>query len=74
MRRERLGRIWSRRDRTIPIPGFKSLEQVEENAGACNSDHSPRTRCEDRLSLGRQALTSAPQEDPHGNSIDRTKR
>jgi aryl-alcohol dehydrogenase-like predicted oxidoreductase len=26
--------IWARSERTIPIPGFKSVEQVEENARA----------------------------------------
>jgi aryl-alcohol dehydrogenase-like predicted oxidoreductase len=26
--------IWGRSDRTIPIPGFKSVAQVEDNAGA----------------------------------------
>jgi aryl-alcohol dehydrogenase-like predicted oxidoreductase len=26
--------IWARSERTIPIPGFKSVAQVEENAGA----------------------------------------
>jgi aryl-alcohol dehydrogenase-like predicted oxidoreductase len=26
--------LWGRSDRTIPIPGFKSVAQVEENAGA----------------------------------------
>lgn len=26
--------IWARSERTIPIPGFKSVRQVEENAGA----------------------------------------
>ena len=26
--------IWAHSDRTIPIPGFKSVKQVEENAGA----------------------------------------
>ncbi len=29
-----LGWIWARSDRTIPIPGFKSVEQIEENAKA----------------------------------------
>jgi len=29
-----LGWIWARSDRTIPIPGFKSVAQAEENAGA----------------------------------------
>jgi aryl-alcohol dehydrogenase-like predicted oxidoreductase len=29
-----LGWLWARSDRTIPIPGFKTVEQVEENAGA----------------------------------------
>jgi aryl-alcohol dehydrogenase-like predicted oxidoreductase len=33
-----LADLWSPRDRTIPIPGFKSLEQVEENVG-----HATRT-------------------------------
>jgi aryl-alcohol dehydrogenase-like predicted oxidoreductase len=26
--------IWSRSERTIPIPGFKSVKQAEENARA----------------------------------------
>ena len=26
--------IWARSDRTIPIPGFKTTAQVEENVGA----------------------------------------
>jgi aryl-alcohol dehydrogenase-like predicted oxidoreductase len=26
--------LWSRSDRTIPIPGFRTMKQVEENAGA----------------------------------------
>jgi len=25
---------WGRSDNTIPIPGFKTVKQVEENAGA----------------------------------------
>ncbi len=29
-----LGWIWARSEATIPIPGFKSVSQVEENAGA----------------------------------------
>jgi len=29
-----LGWLWARSQATIPIPGFKSVEQVEENAGA----------------------------------------
>jgi aryl-alcohol dehydrogenase-like predicted oxidoreductase len=29
-----LGYIWSKSERTIPIPGFKNVHQVEENAGA----------------------------------------
>ena len=29
-----LGWIWAHSDRTIPIPGFKAVAQVEENAGA----------------------------------------
>lgn len=29
-----LGWIWARSSRTIPIPGFRTVIQVEENAGA----------------------------------------
>ncbi len=29
-----LGWLWARSSKTIPIPGFKSVEQVEENASA----------------------------------------
>lgn len=29
-----LGWIWAKSEQTIPIPGFKTVEQVEENAGA----------------------------------------
>jgi aryl-alcohol dehydrogenase-like predicted oxidoreductase len=29
-----LGWIWARSDRTIPIPGFRTVAQAEENAGA----------------------------------------
>jgi len=29
-----LGWLWARSERTIPIPGFKTVKQVEENAGA----------------------------------------
>ena len=29
-----LGWLWARSDCTIPIPGFKTVEQVKENAGA----------------------------------------
>jgi aryl-alcohol dehydrogenase-like predicted oxidoreductase len=26
--------IWARSDRTVPIPGFRTVQQVEENAAA----------------------------------------
>ncbi|MGX7674836.1 aldo/keto reductase [Plantactinospora sp. DSM 117369] len=29
-----LGWLWARSDRTVPIPGFRTVAQVEENAGA----------------------------------------
>lgn len=29
-----IGYIWAKSERTIPIPGFKNVRQVEENAGA----------------------------------------
>jgi aryl-alcohol dehydrogenase-like predicted oxidoreductase len=31
-----LGWLWARSAHTIPIPGFKTIEQVEENIGAAN--------------------------------------
>ena len=34
-----LGWIWARSPRTIPIPGFRTVAQVEENAGAL--EHGP---------------------------------
>ncbi len=34
-----LGWLWARSERTVPIPGFKTLEQVEENVGAIK--HGP---------------------------------
>jgi aryl-alcohol dehydrogenase-like predicted oxidoreductase len=33
--------IWARSAQTVPIPGFKSVEQVEQNAGAM--EHGPLT-------------------------------
>jgi aryl-alcohol dehydrogenase-like predicted oxidoreductase len=29
-----LGWLWARSEKTVPIPGFKTLEQIEENVGA----------------------------------------
>jgi aryl-alcohol dehydrogenase-like predicted oxidoreductase len=29
-----LGWLWAKSEKTIPIPGFKTISQVEENAGA----------------------------------------
>lgn len=34
-----LGWLWARSEKTIPIPGFKTIAQVEENAGALR--HGP---------------------------------
>ena len=31
-----LGWLWARSGQTIPIPGFKTIKQVEENIGATN--------------------------------------
>lgn len=36
-----LGWIWARNERTVPIPGFRTVAQVEENAGALQ--HGPLT-------------------------------
>jgi aryl-alcohol dehydrogenase-like predicted oxidoreductase len=34
-----LGWIWGRSPATLPLPGFRTVAQVEENAGA--ADHGP---------------------------------
>jgi len=34
-----LGWIWARHRRTIPLPGFRNIPQVEDNAGALQ--HGP---------------------------------
>lgn len=36
--------IWARSDRTVPIPGFRTVAQVEENAAAM--EHGPLTAAE----------------------------
>ncbi len=39
-----LGWLWARSERTIPIPGFKTVAQVEENAGALAHGQLPADR------------------------------
>ena len=39
-----LGWIWGRSGRTVPIPGFKSVAQAEENAGALAHGPLPAER------------------------------
>jgi aryl-alcohol dehydrogenase-like predicted oxidoreductase len=34
-----LGALWARSERCLPIPGFKTAEQVRENVGAV--EHGP---------------------------------
>jgi aryl-alcohol dehydrogenase-like predicted oxidoreductase len=34
--------LWGRSGKTIPIPGFRTVEQVKENCGAL--DHGPLTK------------------------------
>ena len=38
-----LGWIWARSPATIPIPGFRTVKQVEENVGALQFDPLPET-------------------------------
>ena len=33
--------LWARSSRTLPIPGFRSVSQVEENAGALAKEPLP---------------------------------
>ena len=49
-----LGWIWARSDRTIPIPGFKTVAQAEENAGALAFGPLPADRMQEI-----EALTAA---------------
>jgi aryl-alcohol dehydrogenase-like predicted oxidoreductase len=55
-----LGWIWARSGRTVPIPGFKSVAQAEENAGALAHGPLPAERLAeiDDL-LGRQKSSAA---------------
>jgi aryl-alcohol dehydrogenase-like predicted oxidoreductase len=47
--------IWARSDLTVPIPGFKSVAQVEENAGAmAHGPLSPSELAEVERLLGRR--------------------
>lgn len=51
-----LGWIWARSPRTVPIPGFKTVAQVEENAGALRlGPLSPAQMAEIATLLGRPA-------------------
>jgi aryl-alcohol dehydrogenase-like predicted oxidoreductase len=55
-----LGWVWARSKRTIPIPGFKTVPQVEENAGAlgCGPLSDEQMVEIDRI-LGRGPVTAA---------------
>lgn len=46
-----LGWIWARSQRTIPIPGFKTVAQVEENAGALRFGPLPEEQMEQIAAL-----------------------
>ena len=37
--------LWARSEQCIPIPGFRTVAQVEENCGALHSARSRLTRC-----------------------------
>jgi aryl-alcohol dehydrogenase-like predicted oxidoreductase len=50
--------IWARSQRTVPIPGFKSARQVEENAGAMAFGPLPRERMDEIESLLRGAVSA----------------
>jgi aryl-alcohol dehydrogenase-like predicted oxidoreductase len=54
---------WARSDRTIPIPGFKTVAQVEDNAGALA--YGPLTK--DQMSEIETLLrsTATPSHDPN---------
>jgi aryl-alcohol dehydrogenase-like predicted oxidoreductase len=54
-----LGYIWARSERTVPIPGFKSVAQVEENVAAinCGPLNQEQVRRIDEI-MEREPLTS----------------
>ena len=41
-----LGWIWGRSPATLPLPGFRTVAQVEENAGAAGHGPLPAERME----------------------------
>jgi aryl-alcohol dehydrogenase-like predicted oxidoreductase len=55
-----LGWIWARSELTIPIPGFRTVAQAEDNAGAlAHGPLRPRAVREIDALLGREATTAA---------------
>jgi aryl-alcohol dehydrogenase-like predicted oxidoreductase len=54
-----LGWIWAHSPRTIPIPGFKSVEQVQENTGALAHGPLPPESLEEIDALLGRAPTSS---------------
>ena len=61
-----LGWIWARSGRTIPIPGCRTVAQVEENAGAlgtgarCRRTSSPRWSARAAPALARRRPAATP--------------
>jgi aryl-alcohol dehydrogenase-like predicted oxidoreductase len=52
--------IWAYSDVAIPIPGFKTVSQVEENAGAMRlGSHSEEAMASIDRTLGRRARASS---------------
>jgi aryl-alcohol dehydrogenase-like predicted oxidoreductase len=52
-----LGWLWARSPNMIPIPGFKTVDQVEENVGACRyGPLSPKQMTEIETLLGKSRL------------------
>jgi hypothetical protein len=54
-----LGWLWARSERAIPIPGFKSVAQAEENAGALAHGALPADRMRDIDALLQRAVAPA---------------
>jgi len=54
-----LGWIWARSDRTIPIPGFKTVAQVDDNAGALAHGPLPAERMREIDALLAAAVSGA---------------
>ena len=51
--------LWAKSERTLPIPGFRTVAQVEENAGALGKGPLPKTVADEIDAVLRQTSIAA---------------